>query len=78
MDKGFVHNLAESLPQRQANAKARYEKEARVFYKGLEDKGINTDASKVADNPTWSVMDTVANNVKRYKTHKERMIENEA
>ena len=46
-ERGFVHNLASTLPERQERAEKRYSKESMQFYGEMEERGINTSASNV-------------------------------
>lgn len=50
MEKGFIHDLAESLPTRQINAQVWYNKQAMAFYESLAD-GINISIANIERKP---------------------------
>jgi len=68
MGKGFIHDLAETLPQRQANAEKRYKAEQEAFYAELERKGINTSAKNLPEPekmPMVAILATGMNPIKK-------------
>jgi hypothetical protein len=70
MDKGFVHDLAKTLPDRQEKAQAIYEEEARAFYAELEGKGINISSSNLPEFKGMTFVDCLIGSVRRYKPFK--------
>lgn len=74
MNKGFIHDLAETLPQRQANAEKRYKAEQEAFYAELESKGINTSSKNLPEPEKTQLIVILARQMNPIKKRKKRRI----
>ena len=72
MSKGFVHNLASTLPERQERAEKRYKQEALQFYGKMEEDGINTSASNVKSIEPTPLIGQLARQILSFSKGKKR------